>query len=421
MCVVSAKNLGNCALQVNGVQPAGLCWSASCHYLYTDMSFCATTTTGEAQQARGTAPTSSASLLRDAVVSSIQDVNAVLGHHAAPTTKLRVEARGAAPATAPASAAPAFAQSLKENAQQAVSHAPHSTSYGAPHTTSLHQPQHPLHRDPHSEASFLRELDEQADEPADPYELSQLSLMDIVASGSAYGVDAHSQYSYAAEFSAEFGYQDSDASYQELSTSGYAPARGSAQNHSSTGSNMGKTAHTKGKTGKTKGSGGIYGLLLQSNGAEEQEASHGAGIVPTRTNQVPGRVVGEAGKRTTGAARPAARNAAAGSAQGGAQAVGGAGAGAGAVDSTPRTQRATSLLAAARPSGTAPSHPAESYFSEQGGYGSADSREDTYQAGNRPRSGSQGGNREPVRGGPQEFVKQMSLAPQKPLTPHEKR
>jgi hypothetical protein len=415
MCVISAKTWGT-ALQVNSVQPAGLCWSASCHYC-TLTCHSAAPLKGEAQQARGTAPTSSASLLRDAIVSSIQDVNAVLGHHAAPTTKLRVEARGAAPVTAPASAAPAFAHSLKENAQQALSHAPHSTSYGASHTTSLHQPQHPSHRDPHSEASFLRELDEQADEPADPYELSQLSLMDIVASGSAYGVDAHAQYSYAAEF----GYEDSDASYQEQHTSAYAPARGSAH-HNTTGTNSGgKTAHNKGKTGKTKGSGGIYGLLLQSNGAEEQEASHGAGIVPTRTNQVPGRVVGEAGKRASGAARPTARNAAAGAAQGGAQAAAGAGAGAGAVESTPRTQRATSLLAAARPSGTAPSHPAESYFSEQGGYDSADSREDTYQAGNRPHSGGQGGNREPVRGGPQEFVKQMSLAPQKPLTPHEKR
>jgi hypothetical protein len=373
--------------------------------------------TGETQQTRGTAPTtSSASLLRDAVVSSIQDVNAVLGHHAAPTTKLRVEARGAAPVTAPASAAPAFAHSLKENAQQALSHAPHSTSYGVSHTTSLHQPQHLSHRDPHSEASFLRELDEQADEPADPYELSQLSLMDIAASGSAYDVDTHSQYSY----SAEFGYQDSDASYQEQHTSGYAPARGSAQHHSAAGSNTGRTAHNKGKTGKTKGSGGIYRLLLQSNGAEEQEPSHGAGIAPTRTNQVPGRVVGEAGKRATGASRPTARTTA-GSAQGGVQAVTGAGAGAGAVESTPRTQRATSLLAAARPSGTAPAHPMESYFSEQGGYDSADSREDTYQTANRPHSGDQGGNRESVRGGPQEFVKQMSLAPQKPLTPHEKR
>jgi hypothetical protein len=355
-------------------------------------------------------------------VSSIQDVNAVLGHHAAPTTKLRVEPRGAAPVGATAATAPAFAHSLKENAQQALSHTvPQGTSYGASHTTSLHQQQHPSHRDPHNEASFLRELDEQADEPADPYELSQLSLMDIVASGSAYGVDAHSQYSYAAEFSAEFGYQDPDASYQEQHTSGYAPARGSAQQHSATGSHTGKTAHNKGKTGKTKGSGGIYGLLLQSNGAEEQEPSHSAGIVPTRTNQVPGRVVGEAGKRTTGAGRPAARNAAAGSAQGGAQAVAGAGAGAGAVESTPRTQRATSLLAAARPSGSAPAHPAESYFSEQGGYDSADSREDTYQAGNRTNSGSQGAGREAVRGGPQEFVKQMSLAPQKPQTPREKR
>jgi hypothetical protein len=415
MCVISAKTWGT-ALQVNSVQPAGLCWSASCHYC-TLTCHSAAPLKGEAQQARGTAPTSSASLLRDAVVSSIQDVNAVLGHHAAPTTKLRVEARGAAPVTAPASAAPAFAHSLKENAQQALSHAPHSTSYGASHTTSLHQPQHLSHRDPHSEASFLRELDEQADEPADPYELSQLSLMDIVASGSAYDVDAHSQYSY----SAEFGYQDSDASYQEQhSATGYAPARGSAQQHSATGSNTGRTAHNKGKTGKTKGSGGIYGLLLQSNCADEQEASHGGGIVPTRTNQVPGRVVGEAGKRATGASRPTARTTA-GSAQGGVQAVGGASTGAGAVDSTPRTQRATSLLAAARPSGAVPSHPAESYFSEQGGYDSADSREDTYQSANRPRSGSQGGSREPVRGGPQEFVRQMSLAPQKPLTPHEKR
>jgi hypothetical protein len=411
MCVISAKTWGT-ALQVNSVQPAGLCWSASCHYC-TLTCHSAAPLKGEAQQARGTAPTSSASLLRDAIVSSIQDVNAVLGHHAAPTTKLRVEARGAAPVTAPASAAPAFAHSLKENAQQALSHAPHSTSYGASHTASLHQPQHPSHRDPHSEASFLRELDEQADEPADPYELSQLSLMDIVASGSAYGVDAHSQYGYSAEFSAEFGYQDSDMSYQEHSATGYAPARGSAH-HNTTGTNTGKTAHNKGKTGKTKGSGGIYGLLLQSNGAEEQELSHGAGIVPTRTNQVPGRVVGEAGKRP-GAARPAARNAAAGSAQGGVQAVGGA------VESTPRTQRATSLLAAARPSGAAPSHLSESYFSEQGGYDSADSREDTYQSANRPHSVGQGGNREPVRSGPQEFVRQMSLAPQKPLTPHEKR
>jgi hypothetical protein len=260
---------------------------------------------------------------------------------------------------------------------------------------------------------MLRELDDQQD---DPYDLSQLSLMDIaggsaLSRGNSYSADANSMY---ADFDSgnyrdddreqedEYGYEQSD--WRGGSSGGGGSGR--APVHSSSMSSATTAASAPAAKGpKRAGSGGIYGLLL--HGAEEATSQDtlAGGIVPTKSNnKVPGRVVGD--NRGPAAQKAAHKTPAP-------------------AESTPRTQRAASLLATARPSDYAVND--ESFEDDYAGDGVADESRSKY---GQPTSlfpsrkaGPTGSRPAEARGpsGPQEFVKQMSLAPPREMTPSEKR
>lgn len=299
--------------------------------------------------------------LREAIASSLKDVNAVLGQHPPPAAaKLKVEPRAVATASIPTA-------TFTVEPPQA--------------TTTSKMPQ----RAAQTNTSLLRELDDHPDDGADPYDLSNLSLMDIASGRAAlsrensYSVDANTKY---ADVSAEYS---EDYDFNEYTQSALQSAYG-ATGYSSAGN---KGSKGKGKTG----SGGIYGLLLQSS--EEAQlyegptgAGVGGGVRQVPSNKVPGRVAGE--KRTVPQSAGVNKGLPA------AQKTGGAAAD---VESTPRTQRATSLLANARPSQYS------EYDQHVGGWddGSVNSA-----------------NIRRVRG-PQEFEKKMSLAPPRAMTPNEKR
>lgn len=309
--------------------------------------------------------------LRDAVLTSLQDVNAVLGQHPPSMTKLRVEPR--------VGAGPASSASLREP--------PRNPGFDS--------------------RSMLRELD---DQPDDPYDLSQLSLMDIaggsaLSRGNSYSADANSMY---ADLDSG-GYRDErepeeDYSFEQSDWRGSGGDKGRTPAYPSSAPATGSAATSKGP--KRVGSGGIYGLLL--HGAEEATSQDtlAGGIVPTKSNKVPGRVVGDT--RGAGAQKTAHKTPAP-------------------AESTPRTQRAASLLAAARPSDYAVND--DSFDDDYSGDGVADEGRFKY---GQPtslfpsrRAGAAGAGSRPgdarTPSGPQEFVKQMSLAPPREMTPSEKR
>jgi hypothetical protein len=298
--------------------------------------------------------------LREAIASSLKDVNAVLGQHPPPAAaKLKVEPRVAATASIPTAT---------------------STAAPAQATTTSKIPQ----RAAQTNTSLLRELDDHPDDAADPYDLSNLSLMDIASGRAAlsrensYSADANTKY---ADVSAEYS---EDYDFNEYTQSALQSAYG-AKGYSGAGN--------KGSKGKGKaGSGGIYGLLLQSSEEaqlyEGPNAVVGGGVRQVPSNKVPGRVAGE--KRTVPQSAGVNKGLPAAQKTGSAAAE---------VESTPRTQRATSLLANARPSQYS------EYDQHEGGWddGSVNSAN--------------------IRrvGGPQEFEKKMSLAPPRAMTPNEKR
>ena len=278
-------------------------------------------------------------LLRDAIFSSLQDVNAVLSQHPLSLSRLKVAAQTSNAVAAPVGSTGTMASGEENKKNQEL---------------------------------MLQELDDQPDDPFHPYELSAMSLMDI-ATG-----DATLSRGNSFSNSANDPYCDLNESLEQVI------AQDNSSRTASSSISVAK-AVSVGKGKPRKGSGGIYGLLLQgSDGAELYERS-GSGVAPTKTARMPGKVVGDKDKtRGTQQRRPVATD----------------------VDSTPRTQRATSLLASARPS-------ADEYL---GDFYDRDASMSPSRASGNPGVASITG-----QGGAQEFVKQMSLAPARGMTPSEKR
>jgi hypothetical protein len=313
--------------------------------------------------------------LRDAVLTSLQDVNAVLGQHPPSMAKLKVEPRVGTAAASPA----------------ALREPPRNSGFDS--------------------RSMLRELD---DQPDDSYDLAQLSLMDIaggsaLSRGNSYSADANTMYT---DYFDGSGYHDDDRepeeeeeeySFEQSDWRGIGGDKGRTSAYPTNAPAVGSAATSKGP--KRVGSGGIYGLLL--HGAEEATSQDtlAGGIVPTKSSKVPGRVVGDA--KGAGTQRAAHKTPAP-------------------AESTPRTQRAASLLAAARPSDYAVND--DSFDDDYGGDGVADESRSKYgqptslfPARKAGAAGSRPGLEARAQSGPQEFVKQMSLAPPREMTPSEKR
>lgn len=361
--------------------------------------------------------------LRDAIFASLQDVNAVLNQHPHSQAKLRV-------------AAPSGQQS-------ALTAVPIQT---APSVRSLHphspaaelSAQSSTQRDGQQNSYYSNEVD-------DSFGLNSASLLDLAA-GRGAGLSMSRE---------DFSHGDNNVNaFQTDYLEELAQAGGSAFSHAVeyTASSSFSTANNNPpragpRTDKPRaGSGGIYGLLLQG-----ATGSAAAVAVPTKAANVPGKVVatekrpGSAGtnpksklalavnkEKAAAAARAGTAPAAASGRPGSARTNDPPTIATAAADATPRTQRASSLLASARPrhsaylDGEDSSSHSNAYnqlsgddFDGRDYYGGGSVipiGEEADWRGDASFVDSQDG-----AFGPQEFSTRMSLAPQRDKTPNEKR
>ncbi len=365
--------------------------------------------------------------LRDAIFASLQDVNKVLNQ---PPPSSAAHSSGAVLSGKPTQTVPNYLPPSQSRPQQ------------VPAAAQL--PSDLDHREAQSCLDDLYGNTDYSENPLDPYpyEDSSFSLMDI-ASAEGAGLSRGSSFREDVRdknvMHAMHNLYGSDVAY-------------TLDPHSSHMSQGGSAAVGNSKSGKQPrgGSGGIYGLLLQSGAVEpavpQQDAKRMTGGRPGQPSaaaavaaahpgagKVPGRVMGD--KRPSQGAAAAAMQTPA--AKGGKQtgpapakaplgqkaapkastsrAGAGAGAGAGgsaATEATPRTQRASSLLAAARPSGGNISY----FESDNDQDYESDSDRHSWEGEN-----SFFAELEPGSAGPQEFVGRMSLAPTREKTADEKR
>lgn len=349
--------------------------------------------------------------LRDAIFASLQDVNTVLNQHPPSQTKLKVEAPAKNAAAVPVASHPRAAAS-RQNSR---------------------------HLDLDEQLSNMHVQGPYEDEDS-----FSASLLDLAA-GRGTGLSRENSYSNEANtFHASHSRDCDDGAYAVRE----AYSKSSSQAVEYTGSLAGAAGASK--AAKHRGvSGGIYGLLLQGPGSSE--ASRYSSIaVPTKAANVPGKVApdrrpGSAGLNPKAKLTPAGAAAASKDKLPATKTGGGAGprsstsqqTSRGAVDpsdATPRTQRASSLLASARPSSYVGDSAYNQFSTDEyddqqqdddrhsgyDGYGGSDypyGLENDWQG-----DASFVDSDEGLRSGePQEFSTQMSLAPQRDKTPNEKR
>ena len=374
--------------------------------------------------------------LRDAIFASLQDVNSVLNQPLPSTAG--ANSSGAVPSNKHAKTVPTFLPPTQSRPQ----HLP----------ATAHLPADIDHREAQSCLDDLYGNTDYSENPLDPYpyEDASFSLMDL-ASAEGAGLSRGSSF--------REGFRDKNVMHamNNLYESESAAYEYTLDPHSSHVSQGGSSSAAAGsnKSGKQPrgGSGGIYGLLLQSGAADgpavsQHDTRRLAGGRPGQSSaahpgasKVPGRVMGD--KRPNQSApsstqTPAAKGGKQGSTTTGKAPLGQkaapktsaprAGAGAGtaptATEATPRTQRASSLLAAARPS---------AYAGGGGGggggsnisYFESDNDQEYYES-DTDRHSWEGENSffaemEPGSAGPQEFSGGMSLAPTREKTVDEKR
>ena len=368
--------------------------------------------------------------LRDAIFASLQDVNSVLNQPL--------------PSTAGANSSSAVPSS-KQSAQTVPSFLPPTQSRPQHLPATAHLPADIDHREAQSCLDDLYGNTDYSENPLDPYpyEDASFSLMDL-ASAEGAGL------SRGGSFREDFRDKNVMHVMNNLYGSETAAYEYTLDPHSSHVSQGGSTAATSNsKSGKQPrgGSGGIYGLLLQSGAADgpavsQQDTRRQTGGRPGQSSaahpgagKVPGRVMGD--KRPNQGApsstqTPAAKGGKQGSTTTGKAPLGQktapktiaprAGTAPTATEATPRTQRASSLLAAARPS---------AYAGGGGGGGSnishfeSDNDQADYES-DTDRHSWEGENSffaemEPGSTGPQEFSGGMSLAPTREKTVDEKR
>lgn len=383
--------------------------------------------------------------LRDAIFASLQDVNTVLAQK--PTAASITPGGGGGPGAKAASQvihmrlepSPAVQQPAPNNraASSTAITASAYSAYSARADTALEAPlqmEKAYGLDDHRDREPLDPYYSSAyEDPSEMYGETSLSLLDI-AGGNSHSANAGASF--------QEDYLDRNVMNAVRNTHAGNPA-----------SNLSPQASSSNKAGKPRGgSGGIYGLLLQGSADPAlQEYLHPPGTGKSRPGQpahppaskVPGRVMGDKrlGSSSASSQQPRAGNAnQSGSAKGSLAAgqkptapVQKAAAGSkapssnrDAVEATPRTQRASSLLASARPSAYASDD--FDYYSSSGGgtdnhfYGEEDGDEQS----DFDRYAFEGDNsffalQDHGRGGPQEFVGQMSLAPSKEPSENEKR
>ena len=375
--------------------------------------------------------------LRDAIFASLQDVNSVLNQPLPSTAG--ANSSGAVPSNKHAKTVPTFLPPTQSRPQ----HLP----------ATAHLPGDIDHREAQSCLDDLYGNTDYSENPLDPYpyEDASFSLMDL-ASAEGAGLSRGSSF--------REGFRDKNVMHAmnnlyESESAAYEYTLDPHSSHVSQGGSSSTAAAGSNKSGKQPrgGSGGIYGLLLQSGAADgpavsQHDTRRLAGGRPGQSSaahpgasKVPGRVMGD--KRPNQSApsstqTPAAKGGKQGSTTTGKAPLGQkaapktsaprAGAGAGtaptATEATPRTQRASSLLAAARPS---------AYAGGGGGggggsnisYFESDNDQEYYES-DTDRHSWEGENSffaemEPGSAGPQEFSGGMSLAPTREKTVDEKR
>lgn len=360
--------------------------------------------------------------LRDAIFASLQDVNSVLNQ------------------TSTSKAGTAAALSFPDRSVGLTS----AQSESRPNTFLPAQLSSPAKKYADVPSSAL--YGQQSYQDDAPYEFSEfevdsyvdaasLSLLDIAAAGTLSRTNSHSQAAfendYSADFPSDFQMDFSDRNVINAAPPSFTldPSVAHAQPGNPQHSGVG------GKAGKPRGgSGGIYGLLLQSSEPVAQEYTRPSGRPgqpAQHANKVPGKVMGERNSRASSgppsrvkpAAVPAVPAKAAPGQKGTSKTVGAgtaAGIGGGKVNSaeaTPRTQRASSLLASARPSS----------FVEEDRFNYHNNGDDEYidelSAEDCDFEGDSSFFAEQEKGseGPQEFSGTMSLAPTREKTVVEKR